>query len=108
MLCACVLDSEKEGKPPMSNPGNDPIQSPSGLADEPTDSNPVPLSPTDPKRRTDAGDTPGDEDATDDSSPGIGGFVGRILPRSGNLGDLATDRPVTDDAVIRSDSEGQV
>ena len=92
----------------MNNSGNDPIQSPSGLDNEPTDSNPVPLSPTDPRHRTDAGDTPTGEDATDERSPGLGAVLPRILPKSGNLSDIVKDQPTGGDEVVRPDSEGQV
>jgi hypothetical protein len=91
----------------MNNPSNEAIQLPSSLDNEPTDSNPVPLSPTDPKRRTDSGDTPANKDATIDDKPTLGGVVRNILPRSGDLTDMAKDQPASDDAVIRPDSEGQ-
>ena len=48
----------------MNEQRNKPLMPPADPDSEPTDANPVPLSPTDPKRRTSAGDTPPAGDTT--------------------------------------------
>jgi hypothetical protein len=69
----------------MNTHHNDPLMPPIDQGDEPTDANPVPLSPTDPKRRTaekDGPDTksiPGVVVPAAQGTP-IGGGVGTIPP----------------------------
>jgi hypothetical protein len=54
-----VLDWGQEGSDAMNTHDDDRLMPPVDKGEEPTDANPVPLSPTDPKRRTAEKDAPG-------------------------------------------------
>ena len=97
----------------MNEQRNESLLPPADPDSEPTDANPVPLSPTDPKRRTSAGDTPPAGDTTLKNAPfvpipatGQTGGTGGALPAA--VVPVARPDKNTGEKDVRPDSEGAV
>ncbi|MDB5077248.1 MAG: hypothetical protein JWO42_3427 [Chloroflexi bacterium] len=73
----------------MNEERRDPIMPSIDPENEPSDSNPVPQSPTDPKRRTDGGEP---ASARDRERAGVPGLLPGGLPWSGEDGERDAER----------------